>query len=161
MSLYVGYRPGCIGRVVEMHGTYYARTVGFGVAFEAKVAAELADFCLRYAEGRDGLWLATVDEVIHGSIAIDGSDYENSGAHLRWFIAADELRGKGIGSLLLSTALAFCRSHSYRKVYLWTFDELHVARHLYEKHGFMLARAQRGSQWGKEVNEQLFTLAEA
>jgi len=30
--------------------------------------------------------------------------------------------------------------------------------HLYEKHGFALSRTQRGSQWGKEVNEQLFTL---
>lgn len=161
MNVHLGYRPGCIGRIAEMHATYYARTAGFGIAFEAKVANQLSNFCLRYVEGRDGVWLAAVGEVIHGSIVIDRSEYEERGAHLRWFITSDEARGKGMGSLLLSTALAFCRSRSYCKVYLWTFDELHAARHLYEQHGFVLARTQRGSEWGKEVNEQLFTLSDA
>ena len=36
-----------------------------------------------------------------------------------------------------------------------------AARHLYEKHGFKLVRTQRGSQWGKEVNEQRFVLGSA
>jgi GNAT superfamily N-acetyltransferase len=161
MNLHLGYRPGCIGRIAEMHASYYSRTVGFGTLFEAKVATELSEFCLRYVEDRDGLWLATVGDAIHGSIAIDGSRYEEHGAHLRWFITSDESRGKGVGSLLLSTALGFCQSRSYRRVYLWTFDGLHAARHLYEKHGFRLARTQRGSQWGKEVDEQLFTLGDA
>ena len=161
MNLHLGYVPGCIGRVAEMHATYYARAVGFGAPFEAKVATELAEFCLCYEAGRDGLWLAQDNGVIHGSIAIDGSQLQESGAHLRWFITSDESRGKGLGSRLLDAAMAFCRASGYRKVYLWTFDELHAARHLYEKHGFALARTQRGSQWGKEVNEQLFTLGGA
>jgi GNAT superfamily N-acetyltransferase len=63
-----------------------------------------------------------------------------------------------VGSQLLGAAMAFCRAKAYPKVYLWTFDGLHAARHLYEKHGFTLSRTQRGSQWGKEVDEQLFTL---
>jgi GNAT superfamily N-acetyltransferase len=161
MDLHLGYVPGCIGRVAEMHATYYARETGFGAPFEAKVAAELAEFCLRYEDGRDGLWLARDGSTIHGSVAIDGSRARESGAHLRWFIASDESRGKGVGSQLLVAALAFCKAQAYRKVYLWTFDELHAARHLYEKQGFKLSRTQRGSQWGKEVNEQLFTLGEA
>lgn len=161
MNLHLGYLPGCIGRITALHATYYTSTVGFGVPFEAKVASELADFCLRYVDGRDGLWLANENGAIHGSIAIDGSHYEESGAHLRWFITSDESRGKGVGAQLLGAAMAFCRARRYRNVYLWTFDELHAARHLYEKHGFKLARTQRGSQWGKEVNEQLFTLGDA
>ena len=161
MNLHLGYLPGCIGRVAQMHATYYARTAGFGAPFEAKVATELSEFCLRYAEGRDGLWLATDGNAIHGSVAIDGSRAQESGAHLRWFIASDESRGKGVGSQLLGAAMAFCRAQAYCKVYLWTFDGLHAARHLYEKHGFRLSRTQRGSQWGKEVDEQLFTLGDA
>lgn len=158
MNLHLGYRPGCIGRITEMHGGYYARTVGFPAQFEAKVATELSDFCLRYDASRDGLWLAERDGVIHGAVVIDGSQRAEAGAHLRWFIASDESRGSGPGSLLLGAAMAFCRQHAYRKVYLWTFDELHAARHLYEKCGFRLTCTQRGSQWGKEVNEQLFVL---
>jgi GNAT superfamily N-acetyltransferase len=161
MNLHLGYLPGCIGRITEMHATYYARATGFGAPFEAKVACELSEFCLRYVEGRDGLWLATDGNVIHGSVAIDGTRARDSGAHLRWFIASDQSRGKGVGSQLLGAALAFCKAQAYRKVYLWTFDELHAARRLYEKRGFKLSHTQRGSQWGKEVNEQLFTLGEA
>ncbi|KAB2926188.1 MAG: GNAT family N-acetyltransferase [Dechloromonas sp.] len=160
MNLHPGYLPGCLGRIVEMHASYYAREVGFGLPFEAKVAAELAAFCLRCEPGRDGLWLACDKDVIHGSIVIDGAHYQESGAHLRWFITSDEARGKGLGSRLLEAAMAFCQAQGYHRVYLWTFDELHAARHLYERHGFRLSRTQRGAQWGKEVNEQLFTLGE-
>ncbi|AOF84985.1 acetyltransferase domain protein [Hydrogenophaga sp. RAC07] len=157
MNIHAGYIPGCIGRVVEMHASFYARTVGFGAAFEAKVATELSAFCLRFEPERDGLWLAQGATGIQGSVVIDGSHHEEAGAHLRWFIASDASRGQGVGAQLLEAAMAFCRARGYRKVYLWTFDELHAARHLYEKHGFVLARTQRGAQWGKEVNEQLFT----
>ena len=157
MKIHRGYLPGCIGRIAELHAAYYAPTVGFGLPFEAKVASELAEFCLRYDEGRDGLWLALDGDRIHGSIAIDGSGHSSQGAHLRWFITSDESRGQGLGHALLEAALRFCEERGYRRVYLWTFDELHAARHLYEKFGFALSHAQRGSQWGKEVNEQLFT----
>lgn len=122
---------------------------------------ELAQFCLDYTSGRDGLWLAEEADTIHGSVAIDGSHYEESGAHLRWFIASEESRGKGLGSKLLTAAMAFCRERGYQRVHLWTFDELHAARRLYEKQGFRLSCTRRGSQWGKEVNEQLFTLGDA
>ena len=156
MNIHLGYRPGCIGRIVELHASYYARTAGFGVSFEAKVASGLAAFCVDYQEGRDGLWLAEQDGVIHGSIAIDGSHHDTSGAHLRWFITSDASRGQGIGSQLLTAALEFCAQRGYRQVHLWTFEGLLAARHLYEKHGFELAQSQPGSQWGKEVTEQLF-----
>lgn len=154
----MGYRPGCIGRIAELHATFYARSAGFGAPFEAKVATELSEFCLRYDAQRDGLWLALDADVIHGSVIIDASHYLEDGAHLRWFITSDATRGKGAGARLLDAAMDYCKDRGYRRVYLWTFDELHAARHLYEKHGFRLQRTQRGAQWGKEVNEQLFTL---
>ena len=161
MHFHHGYITGCIGRITEMHATFYARAVGFGTLFEAKVASELADFCLRYDHRRDGIWLALEGEAIHGSIVIDAAHYETEGAHLRWFIASDKSRGTGVGTRLIGAAMEFCREHNYRNVYLWTFDELHAARHLYEKYGFRLQSAQRGSQWGKEVNEQKFELGDA
>jgi len=159
MNIHTGYLPGCIGRVTQLHAQYYARAVGFGVAFEAKVATELAAFCASYQPDRDGLWLAEQGGDIHGSLAIDGAPVATTGcAHLRWFITSDASRGQGLGTRLLDTGMRFCRERGYHRVALWTFDELHVARHLYEKQGFRLARTQRGSQWGKEVNEQLFVI---
>ena len=156
MNLHLGYLPGCIGRIAQLHAEFYSAATGFGVDFEAKVAKGLSDFCLSHVEGRDALWLVTDGPRIEGSIAIDGSDAAGQGAHLRWFITSDQTRGTGMGTQLLSAALAFCASKSYPKVYLWTFDELPAARHLYEKHGFRVARTQRGTQWGREVNEQLY-----
>ncbi|HSR11069.1 MAG TPA: GNAT family N-acetyltransferase [Thermodesulfobacteriota bacterium] len=153
-----GYVPGSIGRVTELHGTYYAKQWGFGQFFEAKVASELAGFLGRYDERREGFWLACENGRVEGAIAIDGIHAETEGAHLRWFIVSDALRGTGIGSRLIRTAIEFCRDRRYRLVYLWTFEGLHAARHLYEKCGFKLTAERKGSQWGREVREQRFVL---
>jgi ribosomal protein S18 acetylase RimI-like enzyme len=151
-----GYVPGAIGRITELHGTYYHRHSGFGLYFESKVASELSEFLRRHDSARDGIWLALSDRRIEGSIAIDGVEAGTEGAHLRWFIVSDALRGTGAGNELISTALDFCRVRNYKKAYLWTFEGLDAARHLYEKHGFRITRQQRGNQWGPEVNEQRF-----
>jgi GNAT superfamily N-acetyltransferase len=157
LDIRVGYVPGCIGRITTLHALYYARVVGFGLPFEVRVASELAAFCASYDARRDGLWLAERERTIVGSIAIDGARYADAGAHLRWFITADDVRGTGAGGRLLADAMAFCDARGYDNVYLWTFDGLRAARHLYEKHGFVLRRERRGTQWGKPVDEQLFT----
>src|SRR6516225_1958300 len=72
--IHKGYVPGAIGKVVELHGTYYARHWGFGVFFEAKVAAGLSEFLNRYDESHDGFWVAVDGQRIVGSITIDGND---------------------------------------------------------------------------------------
>lgn len=153
-----GYVPGSIGRVAELHATYYQDNWGFGLFFEAKVATELAAFLGRYDEQRDGFWTASMGGRIEGSITIDGSHSAAEGAHLRWFVMSDALRGRGVGNQLIGNAIAFCRSRGYTRVYLWTFEGLNAARHLYEKNGFRLAEQQKGTQWGREVNEQRFDL---
>ncbi|MEK7437421.1 MAG: GNAT family N-acetyltransferase [Pseudomonadota bacterium] len=158
MSLEISadYAPGAIGRITELHGTYYQRHSGFGLYFESKVACELSEFLRRFDAARDGMWLALSDGRIEGSITIDAGEAETEGAHLRWFIVSDALRGNGAGNKLISTALDFCRAREYKKIYLWTFEGLAAARHLYEKYGFRLTRQQRGGHWGAEVNEQRF-----
>ncbi len=144
--------------MAELHIRYYACECGFGVYFEAKVARELGEFCQRYDERRDGLWLALHDDVIVASIAIDGQHTPDEGAHLRWFVAADEVRGTGIGNVLLRRAIEFCEAGGQQRIYLWTFEGLHAARHLYEKSGFVLVEQFAGKQWGIETNEQRFEL---
>jgi GNAT superfamily N-acetyltransferase len=151
-----GYLPGCVGRITELHAAFYGKHAGFGVMFEAKVARELAAFCERYDDQRDGLWLAVDAGTIQGALVIDGLHAGSEGAHLRWFITADEVRGSGLGTRLLEAAMEFCRLRGYVRVYLWTFEGLAAARHLYEKFDFVLVHQQRGSQWGAEVTEQRF-----
>lgn len=154
MEIVSGYIPGALGRVASLHGLYYHQHWGFGVFFEAKVATELAAFLMAYDPARDGFWTASMNGEVQGSIAVDGAQAMSEGAHLRWFITSDALRGRGVGDRLLSAAMEFCRQCAYPSAYLWTFDGLGAARHLYERHGFVLAEERRGSQWGAEVLEQ-------
>ena len=153
-----GYVPGSIGRVAEIHGTYYHDNWGFGLFFEAMVATDLSGFLSRYDETCDGFWTAMMNGRVEGHITIDGIHAETEGAHLRYFIVSDVLRGKGTGSRLITTAMDFCREAGHKKVYLWTFEGLLPARHLYEKAGFRLVEQRTGNQWGVRVNEQRFEL---
>jgi len=153
-----GYIPGAIGRIAELHGTYYSKHWGFHLFFESKVAIELSEFLRRFNESRDGFWIARIVQKIVGSIAIDGIRQESEGAHLRWFIMAPESQGHGIGKKLLNEAIGFCRRKKYGRIYLWTFAGLDPARHLYEKFGFKLCEEHEGDQWGKAVTEQKFEL---
>lgn len=153
-----GYVPGAIGRIAEMHGAYYHREWGFGRFFEAKVATELSEFLLRTGSEGDGLWVAVAGGRVEGSIGIDGRGAPEAGAHLRWFIVGDAVRGRGVGRRLLDAALGFCREQGHRRVHLWTFEGLHAARHLYEQAGFVLLEQRRGAQWGTPVDEQHFEL---
>jgi GNAT superfamily N-acetyltransferase len=158
--LHAGYRPGCIHRIVELHTGYYSREVGFGPSFEIKVVNEITDFMARYNDSTDLLLLGLVDGVIHAALVIDGAEAYKKGAHLRWFIVSDAIRGKGMGQRLLARAIAFTQSRGYKSIYLWTFDELDAARHIYTKFGFRLVRQMLGNRWGKEVNEQMYVLGD-
>lgn len=157
VDITLGYTPGCIGRITALHASYYARHAGFGLAFEARVARELAAFCERLEAERDGLWLVTLDGRIEGSIAIDGlHGHDDAGAHLRWFIVSDALRGRGAGRALLQRAMDFVDERRYGRTVLDTFEGLDAARHLYEAAGFVLVQQAAGAQWGRVVNEQRF-----
>jgi N-acetylglutamate synthase-like GNAT family acetyltransferase len=122
------------------------------------VTTELSEFLGRYDEKLDSFWTASLKVRVEGSIAIDGIHAEKEGAHLRWFIVSDVLRGRGICNRLIKEALNFCRNKRYKRVYLWTFEGLNAAKHLYEKNGFELVEQNEGIQWGTEVNEQRFEL---
>jgi len=143
-----GYHPGHIGRIVELHGTYYSKHWGSGATFEILMAAELAEFCERYDPERDLLLTAHVDNKLIGSVAVHGSDADDGTARLRWFIVDEAYQGQGIGRALLEQALMFCREKACLNLYLWTVDELPQARHLYESVGFRVVEQVRDSRYG-------------
>lgn len=151
-----GYRPGCLADIVALHARYYARGWNFSLSFEAKVAAELAEFLPRMDASRD-LFVATYgNEQLTGSIVVDASGGGIEGAHLRWFIVADEARGTGLGAELMAKAMRFCDEQRIERVWLTTFRGLDAARRLYERHGFRLAEERDEDQWRGGVVEQRF-----
>jgi RimJ/RimL family protein N-acetyltransferase len=140
----IGYTPGALGRIIQLHGAYYAEHWNLGLYFEAKVATELAAFLNRFDSMSDGAWFARVDGEIVGGIFIDGHD--PAGARLRWFIIDPRYQGYGLGNRLLTAAMDFCRQRQFPRVYLTTFAGLNSARHLYEKCGFRLCGEEDGAE---------------
>jgi N-acetylglutamate synthase-like GNAT family acetyltransferase len=152
----VGYTPGIIGRITELHADFYSAQWDFGSFFEGKVATELSNFITNYNSDKDCIWSLCIQNTIEGSIAIQGASGKT--AHLRWFIVSDKLRGTGAGNYLMKQAVSFCKKAYFEKVMLWTFEGLLSARHLYEKFGFTLVEEHPGEQWGTTVTEQRFEL---
>lgn len=153
-----GYYPGAIGQVVELHAAYYHRHWGLDASFEIQVASELASFMAGFDQERDGLWVASNQDGLIGSIAIDGREASQDGARLRWFIVDSRYQGRGWGKRLIGPAIDFCRQAGYRQVCLWTFSGLHAARSIYEKEGFSLVCEHELFQWGRMIREQKFVL---
>ncbi|KAH8597514.1 acyl-CoA N-acyltransferase [Bisporella sp. PMI_857] len=151
------YRPGLLGRVIEMHMDYYSRAFSFGIRFESYLASALGEFLSRLPNSRNQIWVAIDNsERILGSIFIDGQDLGANKAHLRAFIIDDKLRESGIGRRLLAEALAFVDNGTYSETHLWTFRGLDKARRMYEKNGFVLEAETQGTQFGEETTEQHF-----
>ncbi|MEZ0324901.1 MAG: GNAT family N-acetyltransferase [Fimbriimonas sp.] len=143
-----GYRPGVLGRIAEMHGRYYGNVWGPVPVFEARVAAGLGEFQLNYKEGRDLLLtVASAGQTI-GSILIDGSEQERSGAKLRFYILDEAFMGRGIGRELLERACRFAEDRAYQSIYLWTVTGLAQSFALYRKFGFEVVEEHESDLYG-------------
>lgn len=56
-----------------------------------------------------------------------------------------EMRGKGIGKLLINNCIEFAKQEGYKKMYLETMNELKKAVSIYEKIGFALLPGAMGN----------------
>jgi GNAT superfamily N-acetyltransferase len=151
-----GYRPGALAAIVGLHAGYYARHWNFGLPFETKVGAELAEFLARHDAQRDLFLVAYHDGDAVASVIIDQTGGGPQGAHLRWFIVSETMQGKGLGADLLGRAVGFCDERGYERIWLTTFAGLDAARSLYERFGFALAGETKTDQWSGDVVEQIF-----
>jgi GNAT superfamily N-acetyltransferase len=156
LSVRTDLRPGDLGAVVRMHGLVYAQEHNFDPTFEAYVAGPLAEFALsRAVRGR--LWLAERSGRLVGTVAIVPAS--PTVAQLRWFLVDPAERGVGLGSLLLTEAVAFAEACKYRSVILWTEQRLTAAARLYGSLGFRKVLEKPGRLWGLDVVEELYERA--
>lgn len=160
VKLVAGYRPGAVGRLLALQIETYARDLGFGRAFEARVGADMAEFLARYDADRDLFLLALDGERMLGGITVDRGEHtpDQRLAHLRWFILRPQARGQGVGRALLTRAVDFARGHGDVEIYLWTVDALPTARHLYDQAGFVVVEELTARTWGKSMVEQKLVL---
>ncbi|WP_432738833.1 GNAT family N-acetyltransferase [Maridesulfovibrio sp. FT414] len=148
------HRPGDIGYVAYRHAVFYSEQYGFDVTFDSYVASALAAFVEKFDSQKERLWIVEQGSATEGSIAIVKVDADV--AQLRWFLVEPHARGKGLGKKMLSEAVSFCRRKKYKKIILWTVDELGVARKLYSKFGFHVEKTESHTIWGKHLTEELW-----
>lgn len=150
------FQSGDIGHLIFLHGTVYAKEYGYDHTFEAYVANGLADFLQSYDPMRERFWLVEIKNQLVGFLAIVSRSKRE--AQLHWFFVHPDYRGRGIGKMLLTQALFFCRNHKYRSISLWTTSELAIAHHLYTAAGFRKTEEKTHFLWGKTVCEERYEL---
>lgn len=128
----------------------YKAEFGFDTpAWVAYVTDGVNELVRKFDPEKDCLLILEKGAAPAGSIAIAHDDSRT--AKLRFFFIKSEYRGFGAGRRLVETAVGFCRKSGYARVYLWTFDQLDAARHLYGSAGFRITETRLNDAWSDTV----------
>lgn len=149
-------RPGDLGWVIHRHGALYAEEYGFDASFEHLVAAIIAQFAKGFDASRERSWIAEHGGEIVGSIFLVRES--DTVARLRLLYVEPSARGLGIGAKLVAACIAQARDFGYRRLTLWTQNNLLAARHIYQAAGFTLTHEQPHRAFGQDLVEQDWVL---
>ena len=150
------HRPGDIGWVVERHGALYFEEYGWNEEFEALVASISAEFIRKLDPARERCWIAEVDGRRAGCIFLVAGEAE--AAKLRLLLVEPWARGLGLGRRLVTECVRFARAAGYKRIALWTQQNLTAARHLYEQAGFKRAAREPHRSFGKDLVAETWEL---
>ncbi len=140
-------RPGDIGWIVHRHGALYNQEYGWDWTFEALVAKVAGEFIEQFDARREGCRIAECDGRIVGAAFVVRTG-EPHVAKLRLVYVEPEMRGAGLGRLLVEDCMAFARQAGYRRMTLWTNDPLIAARALYQRLGFVMTASEAVTAFG-------------
>jgi len=147
------HRPGDMGWVVERHGVLYEGEYGWGALFEALVADIVGKFLREFDAKRERCWIAEsrIDQHVERVGSVFVVDEGRNIAKLRLLLIEPQVRGQGLGQRLVEECIAFARGRGYRKLVLWTHENLAAARAIYTKLGFRLVKSEPHRQFGVPV----------
>lgn len=149
-------RAGDMGWVVHRHGALYSREYGWDMRFEGVVAGIVAKFVESYDPKRERCWIAEKEGDNVGCVFL--VKHSEAVGQLRLLLVEPTARGFGIGTRLVEECISFARTVGYKKVILWTNDNLHAARRIYDRTGFAPAHPETRNRLGERLkgNEGVF-----
>ena len=147
---------GDIGWVTHRQGILYAQEYGWDGTFEALVAEIAAQFVKNFDPVNENAWIAECDGRVVGSVfLVKISDTE---AKLRLLYVEPEMRGTGLGRRLTRECIAFAKDRGFHQLSLWTNDNLHAAKHIYQTAGFVLLSQESHHSFGHDLVGQHWAL---
>ncbi len=128
------HAPGDMGWIIGQHGALYAQEYGWDAGFEALVAEIAAKFIHEFDPQRERCWIAECGGERVGSAFVVRKSA--TVAKLRLLLVTPGARGLGLGKQLVDACVAFAKASGYRKLTLWTQQNLVAARRIYQQAGF-------------------------
>lgn len=116
-----------------------------------------ARFITEFKPDRDRCWVAEKGRRILGAVFVVEDDTDT--AKLRMLYVEPDARGEGLGAKLVGEAVNFARQAGYRRLTLWTNDNLTAARRIYEKADFQLVSQEQHESFGHKLTGQYWELA--
>ena len=150
-------KPGDIGWVIGRHGEIYFQEYNWNMDFETMVGEIAVSFARKHDTKKERAWIAEARGVRLGCVFLVRESEKV--AKLRILLVDPIARGLGLGSLLVKECVRFARKCGYRKLVLWTNDNLHSARKIYVAEGFKLVREEPHQSFGHKLMGQYWELA--
>jgi GNAT superfamily N-acetyltransferase len=150
---------GDLGWLIHRNGLIYNQQFGWDGGFEALIAGIYQEFHELPSAPAKALWVAERAGRIVGSVF--AIPYEGSAevAQLRMLYVEPDMRGQGLGATLVGQVIAFAREHGYRRVRLWTQENLLSARRIYAAAGFRkVGDSEPHHSFGKDLVSEFWEL---
>ena len=132
ISLVAPARAEDISGVIALIGRVFAE-YGFVWDPVAEVP-DLLDFQAHYVPPRGAFFVVWQDDRIVGSTGIERLDEDTAELH-RLYLDAD-LRGRGLGQMLVGEVIGWCRARDISRLLLWSDTRFEWAHRLYTRMGF-------------------------